>query len=67
MAVTIDGVDTSDVAPNGMAGIIAGNQALMTGRYTGSGDATVTVTGNSAQGHETFTYQVTFPEVDDNG
>ena len=63
--VTIDGVKTSDIAPNGMAGIFAGNQALLTGRYTGSGDATVTVTGNSARGHETFTYQVVFPAVDD--
>jgi len=62
--VTIDGVETWGVAPNGMAGIFAGNQALMTGRYTGSGDATVTVSGNSAHGPETFTYQVAFPDED---
>ena len=62
--VTIDGVKTWDIAPNGMAGIFAGNQALLTGRYTGSGGATVTVTGNSAQGPETFTYEVAFPDED---
>ncbi len=50
--------------PRGMTGIFAGNQALLTGRYVGSGPATVVVTGNSAQGAERFTYQVEFPERD---
>lgn len=62
--IQIDGVDTSDLAPNGMAGIFAGNQALLTGRYDGSGDATVTITGNSARGPERFTYTLAFPGED---
>jgi Ca-activated chloride channel homolog len=63
--VEIEGVDTRDVAPRGMTGIFAGSQALLTGRYEGSGPATVVVTGNSARGHERFTYDVVFPERDD--
>ena len=64
IGVRIEGVDTRDVAPRGMTGIFAGNQALLTGRYEGSGPATVVVTGNSARGAERFTYQVEFPERD---
>ncbi len=62
--VRIEGVETSDVAPRGLSGIFAGDQALLTGRYSGSGPATVTVSGTSARGAETFTYQVDFPERD---
>ncbi len=60
--VTIDGVETSDLAPAGLPGIFAGDQALLTGRYTEPGEATVTVTGTSAEGPVTFVYDVTFPE-----
>ncbi len=62
--VVIDGVDTFDMAPAGVPGIFAGSQALLAGRYDGAGEATVTVTGNSANGPETFAYDVLFPERD---
>ena len=64
LTVEIDGVATTDVAPDGLTGIFAGNQALLTGRYQGAGPATVIVTGTSATGTERFTYQVDFPEQD---
>lgn len=63
--VEIDGVDTWDVAPAEIPGIFAGNQTLLTGRYGGDGEATVTVMGNSAMGPETFVYDVFFPAEDD--
>ena len=63
--IEIDGVPTYDLAPAAITGIFAGNQALQTGRYEGSGDATVVVTGNSALGPERFVYEVAFPERDD--
>jgi Ca-activated chloride channel family protein len=63
--VRIDGVETFDLAPAELPGIFAGNQALLTGRYEGDGEATVTVTGNSAEGPEEFVYDVFFPERDD--
>ena len=62
--IQIDGVHTWDLAPNGMAGIFAGTQALLTGRYDGSGDTIVTVTGNSARGPERFSYELAFPDED---
>ena len=62
--ISIDGVDTYDIAPEGIPGIFAGNQALLTGRYDGSGTATVVVTGDSSQGPERFEYTVELPERD---
>ena len=62
--IAIDGVETWDLAPAGIPGIFAGSQALLAGRYEGEGAATVTVSGNSAAGPETFTYEVVFPERD---
>ena len=63
--VSIDGVETWDLAPAEIAGIFAGNQALLAGRYEGSGEASVTVSGNTATGPETFIYDVVFPERDE--
>jgi Ca-activated chloride channel family protein len=62
--IAIDGVETWDLAPAGFPGIFAGSQALLAGRYDGEGEATVTVSGNSANGAETFVYDVLFPERD---
>ena len=63
--ISIDGVKTWDLAPAEIPGIFAGNQALLTGRYDGSGEATVTVTGNSTKGPEEFVYDIVFPERDE--
>ncbi|MFV2064004.1 MAG: VWA domain-containing protein [Chloroflexota bacterium] len=63
--ITIDGVNTWDLAPADIPGIFAGNQTLLTGRYDGAGEATVTVIGNSSSGPEEFVYDVFFPEEDD--
>jgi Ca-activated chloride channel family protein len=63
--IDIDGVETYDLAPGELPGIFAGNQVLLTGRYDGAGEATVTVTGRSAAGPEEFTYDVFFPERDE--
>ncbi len=65
LQISIDGVETWDLAPAEIPGIFAGNQALLAGRYDGAGEATVTVTGNSAAGPEEFVYDVTFPERDE--
>jgi Ca-activated chloride channel homolog len=63
--IRIEGVEASDLAPAEIPGIFAGNQALLAGRFEGSGEATVTVSGNSASGPETFVYDVVFPERDE--
>jgi Ca-activated chloride channel family protein len=62
VSIDIDGVETWDLAPLDVPGIFAGTQVLLTGRYSGDGRATVTVTGDTAEGRDTFTYEVTFPE-----
>lgn len=63
--VTVEGVETSELAPAGITGLFAGHQALLTGRYQAGGHATVIVIGNSAQGPERFEYPVEFPERDE--
>jgi Ca-activated chloride channel homolog len=63
--IRIEGVETFDLAPAEVPGIFAGNQALLAGRFEGSGEATVTVSGNSATGPESFVYDVVFPERDE--
>jgi Ca-activated chloride channel family protein len=63
--IVIDGVETWDLAPAAIPGIFAGNQTLLSGRYDGEGEASVTVTGNSADGSQTFVYDVVFPERDE--
>ena len=62
--VEIEGIETFDIAPAQVRGIFAGSQALITGRYEGSGEATVIVRGNSTDGAERLTYRVSFPRRD---
>jgi Ca-activated chloride channel family protein len=62
VSIAIDGVETWDLAPIEVPGIFAGTQVMLTGRYSGDGRARVTVTGDTAEGRETFSYEVSFPE-----
>lgn len=62
--ISVVGVDTRDLAPAEILGIFADSQALITGRYDGSGPATVIVRGNSLLGREHFEYEVEFPRRD---
>ncbi|MDA1061490.1 MAG: VWA domain-containing protein, partial [Chloroflexi bacterium] len=59
-----ESVETWDLAPAQIPGIFAGSQALLTGRYEGSGAATVVVRGNSVLGPERLEYEVVFPRRD---
>jgi Ca-activated chloride channel homolog len=62
--VEVEGVETSDIAPRDLTGVFAGQQTLLTGRYGGSGPATIVVTGDSTSGSERLVYEVEFPERD---
>ena len=64
VTIRVDGIDTWDLAPGEITGIFAGNQVLLTGRYEGSGEATVVVRGNSVEGPERFEYEIDFPRRD---
>jgi Ca-activated chloride channel homolog len=62
--ISIDGVETADLAPAEIPGLFAGNQALLTGRYEGDGTAIITVRGNSSEGQQELVYEVDFPDRD---
>ena len=58
----------SSLAPVSLGGIFAGEQTLITGRYQGSGDVTVVLTGQAAEGEQRFAYELSLPEsADDAG
>lgn len=62
--ISIEGVDAFDLAPAQITGIFAGSQALLTGRYSGSGLARVVVRGDTHAGSERFVYGVEFAALD---
>ena len=59
--VSIEGGAVSALAPEGITGIFAGTQTMLTGRYGEAGPVTVTVDGNTSAGAESFVYDVTLP------
>jgi Ca-activated chloride channel family protein len=60
--VRIEGVETSDIHPRRNADLFKGGQIILFGRYEGSGDAQVHVTG-LVNGQEVgYTYAVSFPK-----
>ena len=63
ITIDVEGVEVYDLAPVQISGIFAGNQTLITGRYAGSGAATVTLRGEAADGPRTLRYELRFPEV----
>jgi Ca-activated chloride channel family protein len=70
VSVKIDGVEVKDVFPRQVKDMFRGEQVIVYGRYTGHGPKkTVTVTGRTGEGTQTFTYEFDFPEVseDDKG
>ena len=55
----------SSLAPVSLGGIFAGEQTLITGRYQGSGAITAVLTGQAADGEQTFSYELALPESND--
>ncbi len=63
-----DGADepaVSALAPASPGGIFIGEQVLVAGRYSGSGDLTAVLTGRSAEGTQRFEYELALPETSD--
>lgn len=65
VAIKIDGVDAYDVLPAQLTNLYYGAPVRVYGRYRGSGDAKVTVTGNISGTPITQTVEMGFPQVDD--
>ena len=55
----------SALAPVSLGGIFAGEQTLITGRYQGSGAVTAVLTGTAADGEQSFSYELSLPESND--
>ena len=62
--IRMTGTGTYDLAPGEIRGLFAGTQTLLTGRYREAGALRVEVSGNTANGRETFVYELTLPERD---
>ena len=60
--VRMTGAGTYDLAPGEIRGLFASTQTLLTGRYSEAGKLRVEVSGNTANGRETFVYELTLPE-----
>ena len=50
LAVTIEGVEVSELTPDPLPDLFTGQPLVLLGRYAGGGTATVTVTGRTAAG-----------------
>ena len=63
VAVTIDGVRTYDVLPRVLPDLFSGTQLLVLGRFQGSGDARIRVSGQAIGGARTYEFVATFPSL----
>ena len=61
--VSVRGAEVSELAPAELRGLFAGEAALLTGRYSGSGEAVVRVTGTGADGPLEEKIRVAFPRL----
>ena len=61
--LSIQGVDTFRVHPGVLPDVFRGSQLLLVGRYRGSGDAAITLTGQVLGSEARFAYERAFPEV----
>ncbi len=64
--VSVSGVNVSDAFPSAdMPDIFKGSQLIVFGRYSGSGDAVVKLSGRSNGARKTFTLEASLPLVED--
>ena len=64
--IKVSGVRIHDQHPNRLPDLFKGSALHIFGRYTGSGAATIELTGKSNGKEQTFTYEVDFPKWDRN-
>jgi Ca-activated chloride channel family protein len=56
------GIHVTEVYPPKLPDLFHGGQVIVSGRYTGHGPATVTLTGNVGKKTKEFVYETTFPK-----
>ena len=62
IAVTFSGVKGSKIYPKVLPDLFVGSSLTLLGRYSGSGNSVVTITGKVNGKQQLYTYKVTFPE-----
>ncbi|MBL8081142.1 MAG: VWA domain-containing protein [Candidatus Obscuribacter sp.] len=58
--LTFSGIAVKDIYPRQVKDIFAGNQVLLLGRYKGSGQASVNISGKLAGAAKTFSFPINF-------
>ena len=64
LELKVDGVRVSELTPAKLPNLFRGSQAVLYGRYHGSGKATITVTGRIGGKERTITLEADFPADD---
>jgi len=65
--VSVSGINAYDIYPKDLPDLFKGSQLIVTGRFTGSGNAKITLSGKLAgSDKKTFTYQEDFNAKDEN-
>lgn len=62
--VRFDGIDVYDLAPERIPNLYRGQQLVLLGRYKGTGDAKLTITGEFLGKPETLSATLAFPSAD---
>ena len=67
LELDISGIKVYDIYPKDLPDLFKGSQLIITGRYTGSGDATINMKGKlGGASSKTFTYSKKFSNDDEN-
>lgn len=61
LKLKIDGARAHDIYPQKLPDLFVGSQLVLVGRYDGSGQSAITLTGTGAGQEREFTYEATFP------
>jgi len=61
LKLEFDGIEVKDLYPNELPDLFKGSQLVLFGRYSGSGEANVTLTGMIGREEKSYSYDVNFP------
>ncbi|MEK9148759.1 MAG: VIT domain-containing protein, partial [Candidatus Desantisbacteria bacterium] len=65
ISLSIEGVETNNLYPKELPDLFFDNQLLIFGRYKGSGEATITLSGQASEKRREFIEELVFPEKEE--
>jgi Ca-activated chloride channel family protein len=65
VALSFEGVKAEAMYPKSIPDIFKGTQLVITGKYRGEGSAVIRLKGHKGDGEVTYTYEVKFPEEEE--